>query len=253
MTTRRSIVIGDVHGCLEELDELLVCLERKPTDRLIFLGDLMDRGPDPIGVVRRVRELGAECVLGNHEEKHLRWARHEAKRKSQPRYRNPMQPFEGDGLAQHAALTADDLAWMIALPKLVTIEGSATTPDWLVVHAGLWPGKPLATQKEGVMLRLRYVTAEGDPVRGDDPTVMPRGAHPWATRWRGPESVVYGHAVHDLATPRVDRPAEGVECWGIDTGCCFGGALTALVLPSREVVSVKAKQVHQAMRPVRLG
>ena len=78
----RTIVVGDVHGCLEELDELLSRLEVGPSDRLVLAGDLMDRGPDPVGVVRRARERGALAVLGNHDEKHLRFARHEAKRRT---------------------------------------------------------------------------------------------------------------------------------------------------------------------------
>jgi hypothetical protein len=67
----------------------------------------------------------------------------------------------------------------------------------------------------------------------------------WATRWQGPESVLYGHAVYDLATPTRDEPAPGVVCLGLDTGCCFGGRLTAAILPSLELVQVQARaQYH---------
>ncbi|HEX8909086.1 MAG TPA: metallophosphoesterase, partial [Anaeromyxobacteraceae bacterium] len=60
----RTIVVGDVHGCLEELDELLRLVELRPGfDRLVFVGDLLDRGPDSLGVVRRARELRARSVL----------------------------------------------------------------------------------------------------------------------------------------------------------------------------------------------
>ena len=78
MTALRTIFIGDVHGCLTELDALLACLEPREGDRLCFTGDLVDRGPDSLGVVRRVRALlaqfpGSACIIGNHEEKTLRY------------------------------------------------------------------------------------------------------------------------------------------------------------------------------------
>src|SRR5512138_2797540 len=119
---RRTIVVGDVHGCLEELDDLLVTAGYTPgKDRLVFLGDLLDRGPDPVGVVRRVRELGAECVLGNHEEKHLRYAAHEARRRDDPGYRNPMRRFDARRAGEHARLTRDDLLWLAGLPRVIAL------------------------------------------------------------------------------------------------------------------------------------
>jgi hypothetical protein len=186
-------------------------------------------------VLRRVRALRAECLLGNHEEKHLRYARHEAKACTNPGYANPMRAFTGALLAQHRALTEDDLTWIGRLPITLRLG-----PGWLAVHGGFEPGR--------LMLRLRHVNAAGRFVGGDDPTVAPPGSRPWASRWRGPESVVYGHQVHGLQAPRVDRDAaSGAECWGIDTGCCFGGHLTALVLPERAVVQVAARRAYERL------
>lgn len=226
-----TIVIGDVHGCLAELDELLLALGGG--NRLVFLGDLVDRGPDPVGVVRRVRELGAECVMGNHDEKHVRWARHEAKRRDNPDYQNPMAPLPPQRLAEHEALGADNLAWLAALP--ITIDLGA---GWVAIHGGATPKRRLAEQKPQHLIRCRYVDEAGAMVSG---IRRPPGARPWAEVWPGPESIVYGHKVHGLAEPRVDRPADGVTCVGIDTGCCFGGRLTAYVVESGEVVQVPAR------------
>ena len=64
----------------------------------------------------------------------------------------------------------------------------------------------------------------------------------WAEAWTGPDSVVYGHFPHDLGAPRRDEPRPGVACVGIDTGCVYGGALTALVLPAGEIVQVPSRQ-----------
>ena len=73
MEIKRHIFIGDIHGCLDEFNELLNKLSYDPKeDRLILLGDLIDRGPDSVGVVRKARELRLECVMGNHEHKYIK-------------------------------------------------------------------------------------------------------------------------------------------------------------------------------------
>ncbi|HET7824495.1 MAG TPA: metallophosphoesterase [Anaeromyxobacter sp.] len=235
--SRRTLVIGDVHGCLAEVDELLALVDYQAgRDRLVFLGDLLDRGPDPVGVLRRVRELGAECVLGNHEEKHLRYAAHEARRRDDPTYRNPMRRFEARRAAEHARLTRDDLLWLSRLPRVIALG-----QGWVAVHAGFLPGLRVAAQPPDWTIRLRYVDAAGAPVprtRGD---AGEPGVRRWAEAWTGPESVVYGHFPLRLDLPKRDDPAPGVACLGIDTGCVYGGRLTALVLPSQEVVQVRSR------------
>ena len=231
---RRSIVVGDVHGCLAELEELLRAVRYAPgEDRLVFLGDLLDRGPDPVGVLRRVRALGAECVLGNHEEKHLRYAAHEARRREDSGYRNPMRRFDAKRTAEHARLDRDDLLWLASLPRTLALGGG-----WVAVHAGFVPRLRLPAQPPDWTIRLRYVDGAGNPVpraRGD---AGEPGVRRWAESWTGPESVVYGHFPHRLDLPKRDEPAPGVVCLGIDTGCVYGGRLTALVLPEAEIVQV---------------
>lgn len=237
MSGGRTLVVGDVHGCLAELDELLRTAAYAPgRDRLVFLGDLLDRGPDPVGVVRRVRELGAECVLGNHEEKHLRYAAHEARRREDPGYRSPMRRFDARRAAEHASLTREDLLWLAGLPRWIPLGAG-----WVAVHAGLVPRLRLADQPPDWTIRLRYLDAGGNPVpraRGD---AGEPGIRHWAEAWTGPESVVYGHFPQRLDKPKRDEPAPGVVCLGIDTGCVYGGRLTALVLPGAEIVQVASR------------
>ena len=233
---QRTIVIGDVHGCLEELDELLRVLEpRRGRDRLVFLGDLVDRGPDPVGVVRRVRELGAECLHGNHEDKHVRWARHEARARREPGYRNPMRSMRAEEQAANARLSYDDVAWLESLPPMIELG------DWIAVHAGLEPGRALHEQKKATLCRVRWVDERGLMKTAGDATEQPEGSVRWAEVWQGPKHVVYGHHVLSRELPLVDRPVEGVECWALDTGCCFGGRLSALVLNDKTLVQVDAK------------
>ena len=239
----RTIVVGDVHGCLEELDELLRLVELRPGfDRLVFVGDLLDRGPDPVGVVRRARALGASSVLGNHEDKHLRWARHESWSRRDPTHRNPLRPFPPERLAQHERLSSDDLAWIAGLPTVLRLDGG-----WAVVHGGLSPRRRLEGQLRHEVLRLRLVGEDGH-VAARPRGPLPPGLAPWATRWPGPESVIYGHHVHGLDEPRVDEPAPGVRCVGLDTGCCYGGRLSALILPAEEIVSVTAHAAYARRR-----
>ena len=239
----RTIVVGDVHGCLEELDELVRLVElRAGFDRLVFVGDLLDRGPDPVGVLRRVRELGGASVLGNHEARHLRWARHEAMRRRDPGHRNPLRPFSPERMAEHRRLSEADLAWLSVLPTVLRLDRR-----WAVIHGGLSPRRRLDGQLPDEVIRLRLVDDEGHMV------AQPRGEVPphlsqWATRWPGPESIIYGHHVHGLDEPRVDEPMPGVRCVGLDTGCCYGGRLSALLLPAEEIVSVPARAAYAPRR-----
>lgn len=234
-----TFVIGDVHGCLEELDELLALIDAHRQHRVIFVGDLVDRGPDPAGVVRRIRELGSECVLGNHDEKHLRWAKHEARRKLDASYKNPMRPLPADHLAQHEALGESGLAFLASLPHKIDLGDG-----WVIVHAGVAPNRVFAEQKAAVLLRCRWVDERGAMIGSPTP---PPGAVHWATVWGGPENILYGHHVHDLAEVRIDRNA-GTTCVGLDTGCCFGGRLSAYEVGTGKVTQVRARAQYAELR-----
>jgi bis(5'-nucleosyl)-tetraphosphatase (symmetrical) len=238
--TPRTIVIGDIHGCLEELQALLSLVSfRRGADRLVLLGDLMDRGPDPVGCVRLARQLGAESVLSNHDEKHLRYRRHEALRRMTGA-ENPIRSLGAVAVRQNAALSDDDVAWLGGLPLMIRLRDGM-----VAVHAGLEPERPLADQSAAV-LRVTFVDKDGRMVRlPERDGVRPDRIYHWAQRWRGPESVVYGHAVHSLVDPRVDA-FPGGRCVGLDTGCCFGGRLTALVLVPSEDASFAQVQARQA-------
>lgn len=247
----RKIIIGDVHGCLEELNLLLGKVHYvSGDDTLVFLGDFMDRGPDPVGVVRRVRELGALAVLGNHEDKHLGWRKHVERNKA----RGKSSTFKGDpkSLTQNQNLSEEDIAWMRNLPICLDIGD-----NWVAVHGGFEPGLSLGKQQRDHVIRLRWVDEEGLHVSlaGRATLDQPGGTYYWAEKWDGPFNVVYGHVVHSLEYPRIDT-LDGFECWGLDTGCCFGGRLSALILDStkpelREIVQVKAIGTYAQLRTQR--
>lgn len=218
----QTIIIGDVHGCLTELDALLRKVRYTRGDRLILVGDLVAKGPDSAGVVARARELGALAVRGNHDERVLSWFR--AEREGPPLDR----PLSRGHRAVCAALSDEDVAWLEALPLTLRLPEHRTT----VVHAGLRPGVAIHRQDPVDLLNMRSLTSTGGvSYRADDGV-------PWASRWTGSDLVVFGHdAIRGL-----QRYEQAI---GLDTGCVYGGQLTALLLPSRRIVSVNARRAYK--------
>jgi diadenosine tetraphosphatase ApaH/serine/threonine PP2A family protein phosphatase len=250
------VAIGDVHGCLEELDELLKLISFNPNNmRVVLLGDLMDRGPNPVGCVKRARELNLECIRGNHEDKHLRWNKHEVA-KLQTGKSNPMKSMsEVDDLA-NKALSEEDIDWMKNLPYQLQL-----TKELYAVHAGVEPSVGWNHQNPAQLMRVRYVNDKGKAVSLNPDKSQPDNTQYWTEQYRGARSIVYGHYVHSLSKPRIDivpdKLFDGnpVVCYGIDTGCCFGGSLTAMLIKVNgnpltynrneiEFAQVKAKQVY---------
>jgi hypothetical protein len=244
----RTIVFGDIHGMLDELRRLIDALKVEQEDRLVFLGDLIDKGPDSQGVVQFVRENGWKCLKGNHEETALRWLRHEEKHAANPKYENPMK-IGPDRFAPWLTLKPEDVAWLRTLPVTADLGGGT-----IAVHAGFMPRIPIDKQEKNHILRLRWVDdTTGKPVpmdRSPDGIKVPEGTHPWMEVWDGPQGVVYGHVVHTLDVPRVDIRPGGVRAWcyGIDTGGVHGGRLTALVFADEtsapQIVQVNADRVY---------
>ena len=209
---KRTIVIGDVHGCLDELRDLLREVGATPADRLVLAGDLVVKGPDSRGVLRLVRKLGAASVLGNHEDKLLR-----ARRQG--------TTLSGAHREVAESLDDDDWRWLESMPLRIDLPDIGI----VVVHAGLIPGVPLDRQRRENLLSLRSLRADGTPSRRVD------DGEPWASRWPGPQKVVFGHdALRGLQRHRFAT--------GLDTGCVYGGVLTALVEPGSLLVSVPARR-----------
>lgn len=227
----KRIVIGDVHGCLDELKELLTVCEYQPGDDVTLAGDLVDRGPDPAGTIRFARAQGFRVLPGNHEEKHIRWERHDRRMRREPGYKNPMKPFDPRRALEHFMLTEEEHDWMSDLMEGQTFfRFEHGGRPWIVNHAGL-PSDKYPEQVDPTMLiRCRWVDATtGAYASTDNPYTQPKNSVYWTERWKGPESVLYGHIIHKDFVVRKDDVGDGVVCLGLDTGCCFGGALSAAV------------------------
>lgn len=207
---RRTIVIGDVHGCREELEELLRAAAAGPEDRLISVGDLIAKGPDSLGVMEwAMRAPNLECILGNHERRFLRHWR--AGTVSEEK------TYDKDVYAQFGPKLDQAMRFASKWPLTVSGEG------FLVVHAGFDPREELEWQSEAVLTDLRRLPGTGQP---------------WYELYKGETLVVFGHWA--LPDPVV-RP----NAIGLDTGCVYGGALTALILPARRLVSVPARRAYR--------
>lgn len=212
----RLIAIGDIHGCHLEFAELLARLELTRDDRLILLGDLINRGPDSLKVLDLAREHRALSLLGNHERRLLIYRRTGDKK-----------ALKNGDLDTYEKLRAEDWALIESMP--LTFEEPAL--NTVFVHGGFLPGEPWQKQPADIVTRIQVIDREGRPAkRADKP-----GAPPWADLWSGPPFVVYGH------TP---RPEIYRLKWslGIDTGCVLGGQLTAYILPEKRFLQVKARQ-----------
>ncbi|HZI14609.1 MAG TPA: metallophosphoesterase [Myxococcus sp.] len=214
----RTLFIGDVHGCAEELDALLAECGWKPGERVVLVGDLVAKGPDSAGVVRRAREHGFLAVRGNHDEHVLRWhfGRSPFGKKLKPEHQQVLD-----------TLAPGDWPWLESQPLYLRFPEL----NVLAVHAGLVPGVPLEAQKPEDLTNLRSIAEDGTPSKKVD------GGAPWASRWKGPELVIFGH---DALRGLQRHP----HALGLDSGCVYGGRLTAYVLPEGRLVSVPAKRAY---------
>ncbi|ADO68425.1 metallophosphoesterase [Stigmatella aurantiaca] len=214
----RTLFIGDVHGCAEELDALLAVCGWQPGDRVVLVGDLVAKGPDSAGVLARARERGLLAVRGNHDEHVLRWHQGYVKpgKKLKPQHQQVMD-----------TLAPEDWAYLASLPLYLRL------PEFNVVavHAGMLPGVPLESQHREHLLNLRSITRDGTPSKRVD------GGEPWASHWRGPELVLFGHD----AMRGIQRYPHAL---GLDSGCVYGGRLTAYVLPEGRFYSVPARRAY---------
>lgn len=216
----KVIAVGDVHGCLDELQDLLRQCDYHPGDLVIFLGDLVCKGPDSISVVQLAREIGAVGVRGNHDFEVIRW--HQAiKSGVDP----PVVGSEHFHIA--SCLSKADMKWMYNLPWYI----SSKELECLFVHAGFVSGIRLAKQNPRLMMNMRSILPDG--------TVTSKFFNnwPWARLWDGPQTVIFGHDA--------DRGLQQYEhALGLDTGCVYGGRLTACILPEKRLVSVSSRREY---------
>ncbi|WP_435359438.1 metallophosphoesterase family protein [Haloarchaeobius sp. DFWS5] len=184
-------LVGDVHGCLDALEKLLAELDPSDDDLVVFVGDLVRKGPDSQGVVERVREAdNMISVRGNNEDKLIR------------------------GDKELPELTDEDMAYIHEMPVALSFD------DALVVHGGIDPRKPLDDHTPNEVLNMRSLAPDGSY---DRPY--------WFEEHADGPRVFFGHTV-------LESPVERRHAVGLDTGCVYGGELTAYSYWEDEFVAV---------------
>lgn len=191
-------VVGDPHGCPGELDSLLDKTSPADDELVVFVGDLIRKGPDSEAVVERVARMdNAVSVRGNNEEKVI------GGRHSMP------------------DLSHESRECLRSMPVVVSWD------DSIVVHGGVVPGKSLGDHTQADLQETRSLYGNGY-----DGTF-------WFERYNGEFRVFFGHTV-------LDAPLDLGNAVGLDTGCVYGGALTAYNCGSDEFVTVEAEETYRA-------
>ncbi len=204
----RRIFVGDIQGCLQQLEELLAqCSFRPGVDVLHPVGDLVNKGPDSLGVLTLLRDYDAQPVLGNHD---IAWL-------------------------QRRRIEDRKLERWLAQQPVVRVQD-----DLIVVHAGLhpkWTEAQLADLDEAQVTfatTVRYCDADGNRPETDWPP--PKSPfRPWDDFYRGTKRVVFGHWAR-RGLVRTERVVV------LDTGCVFGGRLSAWIAEEDRVVQVKGPE-----------
>lgn len=256
--TQRLVVVGDVHGCKEELQKLLEKVSfRSATDHLILTGDIIDKGLDSPGVVDLARELSASCARGNHEDRMLlalndMRAHHASLPGPQEDPGRTVDTLDeesfshGDYKARALArqFTDKQIRWLQQCPVILRVGEIEGMGEVVVVHAGLVPGVPLERQDPFQAMNMRTIDLD---------TRLPsdgREGTPWEKLWNHEQvklhekersTVIYGHD---------SKRGKNILKYskGLDSGCVNGGKLTAMVVEASKkgkaktkIVSVKCK------------
>lgn len=211
----RTIVIGDLHGCYDELLDLLDKVSFGSEDRLICVGDLITKGPKNREVLDRfMSDPQFTAVIGNHDLAiRRRWNGEKLKLK-------PSQK------PTHKELKKEKERYVTYLNQLPFTIDLGTH---LVVHAGLRPGIELYSQTTEDMTELRSLGEDRESRKGT----------PWYDVYDGEKIVLFGH------WPATE-PRRGKKAIGLDTGCVYGGQLTAYIVETGELTSVPARQVYDS-------
>lgn len=214
----RTIVVGDVHGCADEVRDLFEKVGLDDADRVIFVGDLIHRGPKDREAVELAMTFG-ETILGNHED----WAlRQRGKPLDQV---NPSHRRAYEQLGEEHWKYLSERPLFIPLPE----------HNAIVVHAGVIPDRPIQCQDRKHLLHLQCT--KPPHWKSLWPSECSDGEKFWTHWWKGPERVIFGHS-------HLTKPLLTEWACGIDTGCVHGRFLTAVLLPGWEIVQVPARAEH---------
>jgi serine/threonine protein phosphatase 1 len=209
----QTLVIGDIHGCYYELQALLDQAGLGANDSMIAIGDIVDRGPETPQVLDFFQHTAnAGSLMGNHERKHVRGARHEVK----------LAISQQISRQQLGDTYPDAVAWMDNLPLMIELA------EAVILHGYLEPGLPLEEQNPSVICGTM----------GGDKILREHYNRPWYELYDGDTPVIVGHNNYT----GTDQPfVYDDKVIGLDTDCVHGKSLTGLLLPSFRFVSIPSR------------
>ena len=212
-----TIVVGDIHGCFDELTDLLELIQLKRDDRLIAVGDLITKGPKNREVLDLfISDSRFSSVVGNHDRK-LR-----QKLRGEPVRLNKDQRTALNQLGPNRERYSEFLK---SLPFTIDLG------SYLVVHAGVRPGVSFDKQMASDMTEIRTMGADPPKRRGV----------PWYNIYRGPKTILFGHWP-------ARQPRRAAHAIGLDTGCVYGLSLTAFIIETGEFISTPAREKYVGKR-----
>lgn len=222
-----TIFIGDIHGCAQELEQLLDETGYAPSDdRLLLTGDAFSRGPLPLRVWEIIDETGAEMVLGNHDDRLLRQLKQSLKG-GETSVSHADQEFT---LNQLLPVCEPLLHWLENAPLCIDED------DFLLVHAGINPEAGVRGTSRQEFLTIRT----WPPVKG---VAGPRWHDAIQAGSSNVPLIVFGH---DAPGGLVIKKADGEDepyLVGLDSGCVYGNALSAYILEENRIVQVASRQI----------
>jgi hypothetical protein len=218
-----TLVIGDIHGCFFELQALLDKAGLTSGDKILAVGDIVDRGPETPEVLDFFQNTpGAQTTMGNHERKHLRGSRGEVKLAESQRISK----------IQLGEAYPEALDWMSKLPLFLEL------PEAVIVHGFLEPGVPLLEQRPTVLCGSM----------SGEKRLRENYDRPWYELYAGERPVIVGHKGYTSSNqPFIYRDM----VFGLDTNCVTGNSLTGLLLPAFQIISVRSR--GNLWRSVRLA
>lgn len=261
---RRLIFIGDIHGCLTELEALLSKIKYQPErDHIITVGDMINKGPNSLGVVDFLMDQGASCVRGNHEDRILLYARDMAGNGLKPQSAHQDLTVETEAAKKSRverelarSLSPKQLEWLNACPVILRVGELGTHGEIVVVHGGLVPGVSLEDQDPMSVMNMRIVDLT---THVPSEKASQEGSVAWADFWNKYQKLmpaqksIFGekHSSHAFKHTTVvyghdAKRGMQIDTYtkGLDSSCVKGGKLTAWVVGDNgkdEIVQVKSK------------
>ena len=222
---KRKLIVGDIHGCYDELLELIEKSGISNDDEIIAIGDLIDRGPKSVEVVKFfINNKNATSIRGNHERKILNL--YDMLKK------NNIKDIVYDNIYNNQILTMlksgdffeEMVKYFKSLPLYLELD------EAILVHAYIDKSLPLEKQKEVVLLGVMTVQKRFFKKYGED----------WYKHYNKEKPLIVGHKSYKNGEVFVYKD----KFYGIDTHCYGGKALSGLILPEFKIVSVKSKKIY---------